>query len=87
MDGLDRFPESATLIVQDSDIQGGAATFRGTRILVHHIAALLAQGATEMELREDFPRLTQEMIALAPAYAHTNPAREEVVPRTPLNGA
>jgi hypothetical protein len=40
-----------------------------------------------MELREDFPRLTQEMMALAPAYAHTNPAREEAVPRTPLNGA
>jgi hypothetical protein len=33
------------MIVEDEAIQGGAATFRGTRILVHQIADLLAQGA------------------------------------------
>ena len=32
-----------SLIVADGSTQGDAATFRGTRILVHQIANLLAQ--------------------------------------------
>ena len=69
------------LIVEDDTIQAGAATFRGTRILVHQIADLLAQGATEAELREDYPRLTPEMIAAAPIYARAHPRRGR--PRKP----
>ncbi len=61
------------LIVEDDAIQGGAATFRGTRILVHQIANLIGQGADEVELREDYPRLTPEMIAAAPIYARAHP--------------
>ena len=63
------------LIVEDEDIQAGAATFRGTRILVHQIAALLRQGADERELREGYPNLTPEMIAAAPVFAHAHPDR------------
>jgi uncharacterized protein (DUF433 family) len=63
------------LIVEDASIQGGAATFRGTRILVHQIADLLAQGADEAELREDYPRLTPAMLAAAPVYARAHPRR------------
>jgi uncharacterized protein (DUF433 family) len=36
-------------------------------MLVHHIAALLAQGAYAAELQKDYPSLTQEMLAAAPA--------------------
>ena len=61
------------LIVEDEAIQGGAATFRGTRILAHQIADLLAQGADEAELREDYPRLTPAMLAAAPVYARAIP--------------
>jgi uncharacterized protein (DUF433 family) len=61
------------LIVEDKSIQGGAATFRGTRILVHQIADLLAQGADEAELRDDYPRLTPAMLAAAPVYARAHP--------------
>jgi uncharacterized protein (DUF433 family) len=63
------------LIVEDEAIQGGAATFRGTRILVHQIANLLAQGADEAELREDYPRLTPAMLAAAAIYARSHPRR------------
>jgi uncharacterized protein (DUF433 family) len=45
------------LIVEASAIQGGAATFRGTRILVHQVADLLAQGVDEATQQEDCPRL------------------------------
>jgi uncharacterized protein (DUF433 family) len=63
------------LIVEDASNQAGAATFRGTRILVPQIAALLEQGATEVELRQDYPRLTCEMIAAAPIYVRAHPRR------------
>lgn len=72
---LARYRDAMGLIVEDSSIQGGAATFRGTRILVHQIADLLAQGADEAELREDYPRLTPAMLAAAPVYARAHPRR------------
>jgi uncharacterized protein (DUF433 family) len=78
---LERYRRAMALIVEDAAIQGGAATFRGTRILVQQIAALLAQGATHAELREDYPRLTQEMIAAAPIFAQAHPRRGR--PRKP----
>ena len=78
---LARYRNAMALIVEDDSIQGGAATFRGTRILVHQVAALLEQGATEAELREDYPRLTPEMIAAAPIYVRAHPRRGR--PRKP----
>lgn len=41
---LARYREAMRLIVEDDAIQVGAATFRGTRILVHQIADLVGQG-------------------------------------------
>ena len=35
---LQRFHRAMRLIVEDPEIQGGAATFKGTRLLVHHVA-------------------------------------------------
>jgi len=76
LDGdLARYRDAMALIVEDEAIQGGAATFRGTRILVHQIADLLAQGAAEAELREDYPRVTPEMLSAAPVYARAHPRR------------
>ncbi len=72
---LTRYREAMGQIVEDESIQGGAATFRGTRILVHQIAALLAQGAGEAELRADYPRLTPAMLMAAPVYARAHPKR------------
>ena len=73
--------KALAMIIEDPAIQGGAATFKGTRLLVHHIAALIAQGATVAELREDYPRLTREMIGVAPIYAKAHPRRGR--PRKP----
>ena len=78
---LAKYRKAMDLIVEDPDVQAGAATFKGTRILVHHVAALIAQGVTEAELREDYPRLTREMIAAAPIYARSHPRRGR--PRKP----
>lgn len=76
------YNDAMRLIVEDEAVQAGAATFRGTRILVHHIADLIAQGVDEAELRADYPRLTPEMIAAAPIYARAHPDRGR--PRAPV---
>ena len=78
---LAKYRKAMKLIVEDPGIQAGAATFKGTRILVHQIADLLAQGATAAELREDYPRLTREMIVAATIYARAHPRRGR--PRKP----
>jgi uncharacterized protein (DUF433 family) len=72
---VDRYREAMRLIVEDDEIQAGAATFRGTRILVHQIVDLLGQGADEAELFVDYPRLTRDMIAAALVFARAHPDR------------
>lgn len=79
---VEGYRRAMQLIVEDDDIQGGAATFRGTRILVQQIADLLRQGASEPELREDYPRLTTEMISAARVYSRAHPSRGR--PRKPV---
>jgi hypothetical protein len=39
------------------------------------IADLIAQGSTPAELKQSYPRLTAEMIRLAPIYAAAYPLR------------
>jgi uncharacterized protein (DUF433 family) len=63
------------LIVIDPDLMGGHPVFRDTRVPVHMIAGLVAQGSTQAELLESYPRLTAEMIRLAPVYAAACPQR------------
>jgi uncharacterized protein (DUF433 family) len=63
------------LVVSDPEILGGDPVFRDTRVPVHMIAELIAQGSTPAELRESYPRLTAEMIRLAPIYAIAYPLR------------
>ena len=63
------------LVVSDPEILGVDPVFRGTRVPVHMIAALCAQGSTPAELIEGYPRLTAEMIRLAPVYAAAYPLR------------
>lgn len=63
------------LVTVDAEILGGNAVFRGTRIPVQLIAALVAKGSTEDTLIAAYPRLTGEMIRLAPVYAAAYPQR------------
>jgi uncharacterized protein (DUF433 family) len=64
------------LVVSDPDVLGGDPVFRGTRVPVHLIAELVAQGGKPAELIEGYPRLTAVMIRLAPAYAAAYPLRK-----------
>jgi uncharacterized protein (DUF433 family) len=63
------------LAVSDPEILGGDPVFRATRVPVHLIAELVAQGSKPAELMESYPRLTAEMMRLAPVYAAAYPLR------------
>jgi uncharacterized protein (DUF433 family) len=80
-DRMRKYRKAMRLIVEDPQIQGGAATFRGTRLLVHQIAGLLQQGISETELRQDYPHLTRDMIEAARIFVQAHPRRGR--PRRP----
>ena len=64
-----------SLVVTDPDTLGGDPVFRGTRVPVHSIAAMLEQGSTEADILKGYPRLTAQMVRLAPIFAQAYPIR------------
>lgn len=70
-----RLRQIRALVDSDASVVGGEPTFRGTRIPIHLVAHLLLEGATEEQLKESYPRLTCQMIRLAPLYAAAYPLR------------
>ena len=55
-------------IISDKDILLGKPAIKNTRISVEHIIGLLAQGWTETEILENYPRLTKESLQAVFAY-------------------
>lgn len=58
---------SDTLIVEDPDVQAGAPTFRGTRILVLPVAQALRRDVGRTDIKVDYG-LTDEQLETALAY-------------------
>lgn len=46
-------------IITDKDILLGKPVIKGTRLSIDHLIGLLAQGWTEKQILDNFPRLTQ----------------------------
>jgi uncharacterized protein (DUF433 family) len=57
-------------IVADNAILLGKPTVKGTRISVEHIVGLLANGWTEHQILENYPRLNPESLQAVFAYIH-----------------
>ncbi|WP_299688183.1 DUF433 domain-containing protein [Hydrocarboniphaga sp.] len=74
-ESLRQLQRARHMVVSDPEILGGEPVFRGTRVPVHLIAALAAEGSTPADLQAGYPRLTAEMIQLAPVYAAAYPQR------------
>ncbi len=55
-------------IVSDKDVLLGKPTIKGTRTSVEHIVGLLAQGWTENDILENYPRLTKQSLQAVFAY-------------------
>ena len=63
----------------DPEVCHGQACVKGTRIPVHQIVRMLANGDTIDDLLEDYPTLTREDVLECLAYA-AELAEEEVSP-------
>ncbi|MGN6195249.1 MAG: DUF433 domain-containing protein [Ginsengibacter sp.] len=55
-------------IVSDEDVLVGKPAIKGTRISVEFIIGLLAQGWTESQVLENYPRLTKESLQAVFSY-------------------
>ncbi|MDE0031027.1 MAG: DUF433 domain-containing protein [Deltaproteobacteria bacterium] len=67
--------EAKRMVETDDKVMAGAPCFKGTRIPVHDIAAMLANGDSVSSLRTAYPRLTERQISAAPIYAEAYPRR------------
>jgi uncharacterized protein (DUF433 family) len=67
-------------IRMDARIMGGKPIIRGTRIPVALIVKMLAQGVSEKDLLQEYPRLQPADIRAALEYAARLLAHEEVMP-------
>ena len=56
-------------IARDPKVCHGAPCIRGTRVHIDVILDALAEGLSEEEILADYPRLSQQDIAAALAYA------------------
>ena len=55
-------------IISDNEILLGKPTIKGARLSVEHILSLLAQGWSENQILENYPRLTKESLQAVFAY-------------------
>ncbi len=67
-------------IVTDPHIKGGKPVIAGTRITVDLILEKLAAGETVADLLEAHPRLTEEAVRAALAYAVAVVRQEDIFP-------
>lgn len=63
----------------NQDVMMGKPVIKGTRIKVEVILRKLAEGATEADLLDGYPRLTREDIRAAIEYAADTIAHEEII--------
>ena len=68
-------------ITFNKDVLCGKPLIRGLRISVEMILELLAKGATEEEILQDYPQLEPDDLRAALLYAHHMIARENVFDR------
>ncbi|WGM47337.1 hypothetical protein KOAAANKH_02212 [Brevundimonas sp. NIBR10] len=67
--------EAEAAIVADKTIMGGEPVFKGTRIPVYAIAAMLEAGASEIELLDGYPKLDSRLLRLARIWVAAHPRR------------
>ena len=55
-------------IVSDKEVLLGKPTIKGTRLAVEYIVGLFAQGWTEAQILENYPRLNKESLQAVFSY-------------------
>jgi len=78
--GLGQLSKARGIVSSAPDVLGGTPVFKGTRIPVHDIADMLANGDRPAAIVKAFPQLDANRMRLAAIYAMAYPARGR--PRT-----
>jgi uncharacterized protein (DUF433 family) len=73
--GLDALERARKMVVVDKDVLGGTPCVKGTRIPVHDIAAMVANGDRKSAILRAYPKLAAAQIDLAVLYALAYPQR------------
>ncbi len=78
--GLNELKKARRIVSSSPDVLGGTPVFKGTRIPVHDIADMLANGDRPAAISKALPQLDVDRVRLAAIYAQAYPARGR--PRT-----
>lgn len=73
--GVRELAAADALVAKDKAILGGEPVFKGTRIPVYGVAAMLDAGASPDDLLDGYPKLTARMLDLARIWASAHPRR------------
>lgn len=73
--GITSLEKARKMIVSDKDILDGAPCVKGTRIAVHDIAEMLANGDQAAAILAAYPTLTERQVTAAAIYAEAYPRR------------
>lgn len=73
--GVRDLEAAEAIVVKDKATLGGEPVFKGTRIPVYGIVAMLDAGASAEELLSGYPKLTGRMIELARVWVSAHPRR------------
>ncbi|MGA8613442.1 MAG: DUF433 domain-containing protein [Xanthobacteraceae bacterium] len=73
--GLNTLGKAKKMVTIEKDVLGGAPCFKGTRIPVHDIAAMIANGDQKSAILKAYPQLTARQLDLAVIYAEAYPRR------------
>lgn len=81
--GRSMLEKAKAMVVIDKNVLGGTPCFRGTRIPVHDIAAMVANGDGTAAILKAYPQLTAAQVDLAGVYAEAYPRRGRPRGKTP----
>ncbi|MEO8812957.1 MAG: DUF433 domain-containing protein [Caulobacteraceae bacterium] len=73
--GVRDLEAAEAVVAKDKATLGGEPVFKGTRIPVYGIAAMLDAGATAQELLSGYPKLTERLLDLARIWVAAHPRR------------
>jgi uncharacterized protein (DUF433 family) len=75
IEGHDKLAKARDIVVEDPKILGGTPVIKGTRVPVYDVAAAATSGLSVSDIKDDYPSLSEEDIALAILYVKATPPR------------
>lgn len=73
--GLTALEKAKKMITIDKNVLSGTPCLKGTRVAVHDIAEMVANGDNTSAILAAYPMLTEELVHTAVAYAEAYPRR------------